>query len=201
MNNQYSTIFFDWGGVIADDGGDDFLSQIVTGFGANETQVKQIMDRYWSDFVRGKLSEVAFWDALRTYYGFVIEDTVSAKFQQWPGLKANNDVLEVVDKLRSKGYKTAILSNIIEPCYKPLIASGLYSHFDAVIASCDIGYAKPESEIYNYALNSLNTVAKSSIFIDDRKWNTDRAQELGFTTILAESPGQFISDLKKLTAL
>lgn len=196
----YKTIFFDWGGVIADDGGDNFLSELIKKYGASDDQVKEILNKYWYALVRGQLPFVEFWNILKINYRLNFNDTVSRDFKEWPGLKANSDMLNLVDTLTKKGYKTAILSNIIEPCYDMLATSGLYNHFGNgnVIASCKLGYAKPETEIYELALKMLHTTANQSIFIDDRKWNLDRAIDLGFTTILAVSSEQIISELQAL---
>jgi epoxide hydrolase-like predicted phosphatase len=198
LENTYMTIFFDWGGVVADDGGDEFLSDLVKKLGASESQVKEIFNIYWPSLIRGKIAFAEFWDILRNKYDLKIDSDLTTEFERWQGINVNRDVLRVVDELRSKGYKTAVLSNIIEPCYDLLIQSGLYDHFDEVIASCKVGYSKPEKEIYELALRELNTTAEQAVFIDDRQWNLDRADELGFTSILAINPEQIISDLNAL---
>ncbi|MNE50252.1 D-glucose-1-phosphatase [compost metagenome] len=38
---------------------------------------------------------------------------------------------------------------------------------------------KPNAEIYNYVLNKHELSAKRTLFIDDKKENTDAAQSLG----------------------
>jgi putative hydrolase of the HAD superfamily len=42
---------------------------------------------------------------------------------------------------------------------------------------------KPNSEIYNYVLNEHDLQAKRTLFIDDKKENTDAALLLGFTSM------------------
>ena len=41
---KYTTIFFDWGGVIANDPGDEFLGQLLRDVGATDVQVQEIYE-------------------------------------------------------------------------------------------------------------------------------------------------------------
>lgn len=192
------TIFFDWGGVIADDPGDDFLAKLLREIGATDDQIQEIFQSYMRRFMRGEISEAEYWDELRLNYGFTIHDTISEEFKKWSGLAANDIILALVDEAKVKGWQVAILSNVIEPTYNVLKAAGFYDKFDAVIASCKEGFAKPDIEIYNIALEKLNTTANESVFIDDKQPNLTPANTLGFRTILAENPEQIIRDVKKV---
>jgi len=192
------TIFFDWGGVIADDPGDDFLTKLLEDIGATPEQIQEIFQRYMKQFMAGKISESEYWDALRSNYGFKIHESISEEFKRWSGLSANEQVLALVDKAKAKGWQTAILSNVIEPTYNVLKSAGFYDRFDVVIASCKEGVAKPDRQIYEIALKKLNTTADESVFIDDKQRNLNPAAEMGFHTILAENPGQIIKDIESL---
>ena len=192
------TIFFDWGGVIADDPGDDFLTRLLQAIGASPEQIQEIFQLYMQQFMCGKISENQYWNELRTNYRFVIHESISEEFKKWSGLIANQQVLELVDEARNEGWHTAILSNVIEPTYTVLQDAGFYDKFDAVIASCKEGFAKPEIEIYKIAVERLNTTAQESVFIDDKHANLKPAQAMGFKTILAKNPEQIIRDVKEV---
>lgn len=192
------TIFFDWGGVIADDPGDDFLAKLLREVGASDEQIQEIFQSYMRRFMRGEISEEDYWNELRVNYGFTIHDSISDEFKKWNGLAANENVLALVDEAKAKGWQAAILSNVIEPTYNVLEAAGFYDKFDVVIASCKEGFAKPDNEIYEIALEKLNTTAAESVFIDDKQSNLLPAEALGFKTILAESPGQIVRDIKNI---
>lgn len=197
MSNAITTIFFDWGGVIADDPGDDFLKLLLRDIGANESQVEEIYATYMFSFMQGKISEQEYWDKLRQEYGLAVHDTISHEFKKWNGLIKNDDVLELVRTAKKHGIKTAILSNVIEPTYNVLAQAGYYAEFDTVIASCKVGFAKPEKEIYELALKKLGTTPEQSLFIDDKLKNLQPAIDMGFHTILAENPEQIIRDTKQ----
>lgn len=195
---HYKTIFLDWGGVIGSDPGDDFLGDLLLKIGATETQKDEILDTYKIDFMRGDISEGEYWQALRERYGLTIHDSISEEFQKWQGLNVNQKVLKLVHQAQAKKIKVAILSNVIEPTYNAIKQAGYYDLFDDVIASCKVGYAKPEKEIYILALQRLGVSSKESVFVDDKQKCITPAIELGFKTILAENENQMIKDLSEL---
>ncbi len=192
--NHINTIFFDWGGVIADDPGDDFLLRLLQKIGATSQQAQEIYDGYMRQFIRGEIGEAAYWQLLRDHYGFTVHENISEDFKAWRGLVTNEAVLALVDKAREKNLRSVLLTNVIEPTYNVLAAAGYYRLFDEVIASCKVGYAKPQPEIYQLALERLHTTAEHSLFIDDKERNIESARRLGFQTILAEDPAQIITD-------
>ncbi len=191
------TIFFDWGGVIADDPGDEFLSQLLRDIGATEEEVETIYVTYMRSFMRGEISESEYWQVLRKNYGLTIHDSISDEFKRWRGLDVNHEVLRLADKAKAIGIQTAILSNIIEPTYNALAATGYFDRFDKTIASCKVGYAKPQEKIYDLALQEMNTTAGRSLFIDDKPRNLEPAIKMGFKTILAQNSKQTIEDISR----
>lgn len=190
------TIFFDWGGVIAGDPGDDFLAILLRDIGANESQIQEIFENYKISFMKGEISETQYWDSLKSDYGLTIPDTISDEFKKWGGLIKNESVLALVNEAKKLRHKVALLTNVIEPTYNVLNEAGCYDYFDAVIASCKVGFAKPQREIYQLALDKMNTTAAQSIFIDDKQKNIDPAAAMGFHTILALNPEQIIRDTR-----
>lgn len=191
------TIFFDWGGVIADDPGDDFLLSLLHRLGCSESQAKEVYDNHLRSFIRGEITEADFWQLLRDSYGLAVHETISEDFKQWRGLIQNNDILQLVHSAQAQGLGVALLTNVIEPTYNVLLAEGCYEPFDDVVASCKVGYAKPQPEIYQLAVQRMHTSAKRSLFIDDKQRNIDTAASLGFRTILAEKPTQIIRDVSQ----
>lgn len=193
---KIDTVFFDWGGVVADDPGDDFLGQLLKDIGATDEQVVAIFQTYMQRFMRGQITEDEYWQEIKSKFNLLIPNTISDEFMKWSGLVANQDILDLVSELRESGLKVAILSNVIEPTYNVLASAGYYDLFDEVIASCKVGYAKPEQEIYQLSLDRLTTTADRSLFVDDKQRNLDPALQMGFSVILAKNPEQIASDIR-----
>lgn len=196
MNQKLTIIFFDWGGVIANDPGDEFLGQLLRRLGATETQVREIFETYMKRFMRGEISEAQYWQELGSNYGFTIHDSISHEFKKCRGLIANDDILALAKEVKGGGLNIAILSNVIEPTYNVIEQAGYYDLFDEVIASCKVGYVKPEEEIYKIALDRFGVTAQESIFIDDKQSLLDPANRMGFTTVLAQNPDQIMRDVR-----
>jgi HAD superfamily hydrolase (TIGR01549 family) len=92
-------------------------------------------------------------------------------------------VLEWIKDLR-KTYKTAMLSNIGSAGLRQRFTDDeIRSHFDACIASGDIGMTKPSPEIYEYAAAQLGVATEECIFIDDREDYCDGAARTGMKTV------------------
>jgi putative hydrolase of the HAD superfamily len=196
MMSKYRTAFFDWGGVIANDPDDEFLGDLIKNVGASDAQVQEIFETYMKRFMRGQITEAEYWQELRTKYNLAIHDSISDEFKKWRGLVANEDILTLAKELKADGLNIAILSNVIEPTYNVIEKAGYYELFDEVIASCKVGYVKPEKEIYEIALERFNVTSSESIFIDDKQYCLDPAEKMGFKTILAQSPEQIIRDVR-----
>ncbi|XP_027701409.1 bifunctional epoxide hydrolase 2-like [Vombatus ursinus] len=74
--------------------------------------------------------------------------------------KINYPILQAAITLRNKGYKTCILTNswLDDSPQRDTVAQlgcTLRKHFDLMIESCRIGMAKPDPEIYKFALETL----------------------------------------------
>ena len=81
------------------------------------------------------------------------------------------DAIEVVQKLRAKGIKTAIVTNISEDRVysqkKKIEALNLAPLFDEIIISGELGMHKPNREIFDYAAKKLGVSNEECIFVGD----------------------------------
>ena len=62
--------------------------------------------------------------------------------------------------------------------------------FDDKIISGHVGLAKPDTKIYQLAIDKFNLVPEKSLFIDDKIENVHGAKQLGIHTIHLENPDQ-----------
>lgn len=89
-------------------------------------------------------------------------------------------------QMLSKKYRLFLLSNtdsIHINTFEQRVGTSFYSDFyqcfEKVYFSFEMGMRKPDSEIYLTLLNRHELQAKRTLFIDDKKENTDAAQALG----------------------
>lgn len=99
-------------------------------------------------------------------------------------------------------YKTAMLSNIsVSGVHKRFSDDELSQHFDTVVVSGEIGYAKPEPEAYEIVAERLGLRREECVFLDDKQEFCEAARAVGMQAIVYESFEQARGDLDKLLAL
>jgi len=125
----------------------------------------------------------------------VIRDAADSRRKRFhDGLSSlKTSKVQVIEALRSRGKKIGLISNADSVEVSGWFSSPFVPHFDSVIFSYQVGYIKPEPEIYQCGLDSLGVSAKDSIFVGDggsnELWG---AKNLGFTTVMTT---EIIGDL------
>lgn len=110
----------------------------------------------------------------------------------------DTQLLEYVGSLR-KMYKTALLSNIGKgSLLRRFTEDELSRYFDTVVASGEVGYAKPEPEIYEIAADRLGLRLDECVFTDDREEYCEGARAVGMQAILYEDFSRFRPALEAL---
>jgi HAD superfamily hydrolase (TIGR01509 family) len=124
------------------------------------------------------------------------------KYQQQirDGELKDQRLLEYIRELK-KTYKIGMLSNISESgIHKRFTDEELQTHFDAVVVSGEIGYAKPEPEAYEIVAQRLGVRLEECVFTDDKLEFCEAARGVGMQAILYENLEQFRTDLEQLLA-
>lgn len=112
--------------------------------------------------------------------------------------KKNKQLYNLAFKLKKKGYKIAILSDQNYMSEEVLAPKKLMDKFDVVVISTQVKMRKPDPKIYNFVLKKLKLPAKSTVFIDNQKWNIIPAKKLGMKTILYQDYEQTKKELEIL---
>ncbi|TDD94332.1 HAD family hydrolase [Flavobacterium cellulosilyticum] len=109
--------------------------------------------------------------------------------------------LEFLQKLSLK-YRLFLLSNTdaihietFEQANGVSFYSDFYQCFEKVYFSFEIGMRKPDTEIYNYLVAQHGLIAKHTLFVDDKKENTDAAFSLGFNIWNLQVGEEDVTDL------
>lgn len=111
-------------------------------------------------------------------------------------LRWHREMFDLARDLRAKGYKTALLSNMITPL--AWITNHLASTkgFSPIVISSEVGHSKPNPEIYHIMLKRIGLKPEECLFIDDRQENLATAHSLGFQTMLVKKPKQTVKELR-----
>ena len=77
------------------------------------------------------------------------------------------DVLSMLSALKEKGLQLALCSNCSQDEIRPLFTSPLFSFFDAVILSYQVGLMKPDPAIYHLCAGKLSVSPEACLFVGD----------------------------------
>lgn len=91
----------------------------------------------------------------------------------------NNEMIELMNKLKHNNYKIFILSNNNKEAYEYLKRLPMFERIDGWIVSCDYHIVKPNKEIYVKLFNTFNIKPDECFFIDDNKKNVEIGVMLG----------------------
>ncbi|MGB3437866.1 MAG: HAD family phosphatase [Actinophytocola sp.] len=117
-------------------------------------------------------------------------------------LRPCESMLALVAQAKNAGVNTAMLSNSWGTGgYDIYTGYALPEYFDVVVVSDKVGYAKPDLEIYKFALAQLGLSANECIFADDVPRNLAPAATLGMTTVLVDEPADAVREIAQMLGL
>jgi 2-haloacid dehalogenase len=107
------------------------------------------------------------------------------------GLEPFPEVPEILQALRARGFKTAILSNGSPAMLATLVQrAGLAEAFDAVLSADAVGVFKTHPKVYQYALDSLGLPAQAIAFQSSNAWDACGASDFGMRVVWCNRYGQ-----------
>jgi HAD superfamily hydrolase (TIGR01509 family) len=198
----YKAVGFDYGGVIKGKPSGYFMGSLCSILGITPEQYKKSYYKFNKQVNRDEITWHELW-------ALVVKDL--GKGQLLPevikfadeGFKQslNEDVLELVDKVKKKGYRVGLLSNNTADLRQEVQELGVDKHFDVVNISGETGLVKPEVAAFKYFANDLGVGINEFIFIDDSPQSLSTADECGYTPILFESTKGLVAELIRLKVL
>lgn len=93
--------------------------------------------------------------------------------------KVDENVLNLIKKLKNNNYKIYLLSNINPYTYEFVEKSGLFELVDGYVLSYQEHKVKPFVSIYTTLLERYNLIPSESVFIDDNQNNITTGNSLG----------------------
>ena len=81
--------------------------------------------------------------------------------------RLNNELIDFIKKLKAMGYKIALISNNSAKLRQWLTEDKIDNLFDEIIISAEVGYQKPQPEIFDVLFKKLDVKQNEVIFIDD----------------------------------
>lgn len=196
---SYTTILFDFGGVIAAEGFHSGLEAIGREHGLDPAETfrlgKEIV--YGSGFVVGAVNESFYWDEFRRRTGISTTDErlrrqILDRFVPFP------EMLAALDRLRGMGFTLVIASDQTNWLDELDERHHFFALFHRVFNSYHLGLSKQDSRYFSKVLTELDCRPQAAVFLDDNRGNIERAESQGIRGILVKDPGGALAELEQL---
>ena len=113
-----------------------------------------------------------------------LADLAATEYERWArGVRAFDDSLPCLERLRAGGYRLALVSNCSRQTRDVVPALGLDRAMDAIVLSYEVGVRKPGERIFRDAMAALGVEPERTLFVDDIVEYLDGAASLGIRTV------------------
>ncbi len=179
-----NAVFFDFGGVIAEEGFREGMMAIARKKNLDEQSFFKTAEEiiYKTGYVTGKVREPVFWDALSRAAG-VKEDYRRMRIEVLRRFVLRAGMVLLVEKLRDQGLVTALLSDQTNWLDEINSKKPFYNRFDYVFNSYVLGKSKRDPSVFRDVARITGINPHLILFVDDNAQNIKRAQEAGLKTI------------------
>jgi putative hydrolase of the HAD superfamily len=160
-------------------------------FSPEEIQYITEQEGLWIPYESGLESCEEFRERLRARFQLECSDTefdhaFSALLLDYPV-----DVVDIIQEVKST-FPVYLLSNTSRIHSNLFLKNdSLFSLFDFVHLSYNMGVSKPDKAIYQQVVDSNQLHAKQVIFFDDNKMNVQAALEFGWDAVLIDPSNSF----------
>ena len=197
-------IVFDIGNVILNFD----LNYVLPTFTTNEEEQKFILNNIinspeWSKFSQidtGYLTKEEAIEIVKDRTNHTNDELITNFWNNYNDYATvNNNVLNLIKKLKVNNYKVYLLSNINPYTHDFIKPSGLFEIVDGYILSYIEHQVKPYTSIYKTLISRYKLNPKETLFIDDKEENVKTANQLGIlgTSVKPDDYDSIIELLKK----
>lgn len=194
---KVSTVIFDYGGVIAEEGWAKGVRIIAEKCGHEPESFFQLCVDAIQEvgFCIGNVDEYEYWNYMKTKVKIPMT-TEELKEEILPRFIMRQDVIKLAERL-GKHYTTVILSDQTHWLDELNERDDFFKVFHHVYNSYHDGNSKQSESYFVETCEKLKIEPNEAVFIDDNKGNISRARNVGLNAVLYQSFEQTVEELKK----
>ncbi len=153
---------------------------------------------YWTEYNASLLEKLGVQER-RVFLAGKIDEL----WWEFSHLQVYPDVEPTLSRLRAKGLKLAIVSNGLRRDLEEVLGKlRLKKWFDVVVGLDSCNCAKPDKEIFLYALDKLGVQPDEALFIGDSvETDYKGALDVGIKSFIIDREGKIPSQYTKITSL
>jgi glucose-1-phosphatase len=193
-------IIFDMGGVL-------ILNEIKKVYialgellGVDGVELAALQFSHRQEFMDGTCSTEDFCLVIKNHFHLELsKEEIATKWKTafLGQLRINEKLYDIIDFLKIK-YALAVITDAPHLHAEINKEKGLYKPFKEVIISSEVGFVKPQKEIFELALRKLNVEPQNCIFVDDDERNIAIARNLGFKALQFVGNDSLLNELNRL---
>ncbi len=191
-------VFFDFGGVIMRTEHQAPRQHLAERFKLEYDDIDRIV--FGSESARrasiGQITEEAHWAEVLKRLKRPASEIKSFSDEFFGGDIIDRYLIEYIRSLRGK-FHTGLISNAWSGLREFITREKVIDIFDTVVISAEVGVVKPETKIYELALEQARVPAKEAVFVDDMKVNIEACEKIGMKGILFKDPQETIDQLNR----
>jgi HAD superfamily hydrolase (TIGR01509 family) len=186
MMGNISCVLFDLGGVIVNWHNSWLIQDVSDEFKLQKEKISKEFYKNLPEISTGRINEKEFWHTIGKELESkklmnLNESLLDRIFQKHCSL--NNSMINLSKELSQKGITVGILSNTEPASYSAIEKLTSLDHFEYKFLSYNIGYLKPNQEIYRHVINNVPFLKEELFFIDDLKTNVESARVEGIDSV------------------
>ncbi|HSH31130.1 MAG TPA: HAD family phosphatase [Candidatus Saccharimonadales bacterium] len=196
---MYKAIGFDLGGVIIEYAIPRWMEFASERLGVKQAALELAYARLRPLVDTGEISNHQFWARLVKDCGSQVDPAGTEHLWNDNYIAENpfiTGMLDLVDRLKTGGYRVGLLSNIDFDHGSINKTRGITEHFDVALFSNEIKARKPEPAAFARLAEALRVQMDELIFIDDLPENAAGARAAGAYGILFEGYQALVDELK-----
>ena len=112
----------------------------------------------------------------------------------------DEELFNYISKDLRPRYKLGMLSNAGDDWLDEMMGTDRRSLFDVIILSYQVGFTKPQPEIYQMTAQKLGVEPSQCIMIDDKERYCDGARKAGMQAVQYKNVHQMVGELNTLLA-
>ena len=196
---SYKAIGFDYGGVIHGTSG-SFTTPAAELLGVSVEEVRRVFFQNNHLANVEKLPWIDLWKHIAVLLGHAEKlDLMEALIRQYESAQVvNDDMIGLMGRLRTAGYRVGLLSNYGNGLREQLSEQGISDCFDVISISSVISAMKPSAEAFGTFCNELGVVPAELVYIDDTERSLSLSGEIGYTPILFRGYAGLVTRLEEL---
>ncbi len=192
-------VFFDYGGVIQRTEFQEPRLQLAKRFGLSYDDLDNLV--FSSESAKratlGEISVEQHWAEIARHLKLDEKEIIAVEAQFFNGDIVDESILDYLRSLRPRFY-VGLISNAWSDMRDYLTRNGVAFAFDYLTISAEIGAAKPDAAIYQFALEQAQVAPNEALFVDDMAANIEACERLGMRGIHFRNPQAAMERVKEI---